>query len=147
MNMKQTLQNQLLEAIRTQNTARKRTIRLLLSSIKLSEVNKGLPLEDTEILSIIQKEIKTNKETIDDAVKAGNTGLINESEEDILILTEFLPKQLTNDELIILAKKAIEETGATCVKDIGVVMKLLVPQLAGRASNQDASKVVKDLLN
>ena len=140
------LKNDLYAAMRANDTLRKRVIRLLMSSIELAEVAKGSKLSDSEFIALVQKEIKTKNDTIVDAEKANRPEMVKEQLEEIKVLEGYLPKQLSEAELIQLAEEVIRETGATSLKDMGKVLKVLIPKLAGRATNQDASRVVKDCL-
>jgi len=140
------LKQDLQQAIKDQNTLRKRVLRLLISSIQLAEIAKGSQLNDSEFIAVVQKEIKTKLDTIADAEKAGRAEMAAESRQEIKELEAYLPQQLTESELA-LAEDIIRETGAASPKDMGMVLKILIPRLAGRASNQDASRVVKDCLS
>jgi hypothetical protein len=140
------LKNDLYTAMRANDTLRKRVIRLLISSIELAEVAKGSKLTDSEFIALVQKEIKTKNDTIVDAEKANRPEMVKEQREEIKVLEAYLPKQLSEAELVQLAEEVIQETGATSPKDMGKVLKVLIPKLAGRATNQDASRVVKDCL-
>ncbi|HPK26126.1 MAG TPA: GatB/YqeY domain-containing protein [Anaerolineaceae bacterium] len=140
------LKNDLYAAMRANDTLRKRVIRLLISSIELAEVAKGSKLTDSEFIALVQKEIKTKNDTIVDAEKANRPEMVKEQLEEIKVLEAYLPKQLSEAELVQLAEEIIQETGATSPKDMGKVLKVLIPKLAGRATNQDASRVVKDCL-
>lgn len=140
------LKNDLYAAMRANDTLRKRVIRLLISSIELAEVAKGSKLTDSEFIALVQKEIKTKNDTIVDAEKANRPEMVKEQLEEIKVLEGYLPKQLSEAELVQLAEEVIQETGATSPKDMGKVLKVLIPKLAGRATNQDASRVVKDCL-
>ena len=140
------LKNDLYAAMRANDTLRKRVIRLLMSSIELAEVAKGSKLSDSEFIALVQKEIKTKNDTIVDAEKANRPEMVKEQLEEIKVLEAYLPKQLSEAELVQLAEEVIQETGATSPKDMGKVIKVLIPKLAGRATNQDASRVVKDCL-
>ncbi|HOA20889.1 MAG TPA: GatB/YqeY domain-containing protein [Anaerolineaceae bacterium] len=147
MDNNQRLKEDLQRAIKSQDTLRKRVLRLLISTIQLAEVSKGSPLSDLEFLAVVQKEIKTKLDTIADAEKAGRAEMAAESRMEIKELEAYLPKQLTETELISLAEQTIREVGAASPKDMGQVLKVLIPKLAGRATNQDASRVVKDCLS
>lgn len=140
------LHKQLHEALKNNDVMRKSVIRLLMSSIKLAEVTKGSELNQMEFLGIVQREIKTRHDTIADAQKANRPAMIESSKAEILILEEFLPKQISEQELKSLAQAIIKETDARSPKDMGRVMQLLILKLEGRASNQEASRVVKELL-
>ena len=145
MSIKVQLQDDLKDAMRSKDEIRKRTTRMALTSIKLAEVDKG-ELDEASELAIIQKEIKQRQETIEDARRSGHTELMEENQAEIEILMEYLPKQLTNDELEVMARQAIDEVGATDMSGMGQVMKVLVPRLAGRATGQQASQAVRNLL-
>jgi len=145
--IKQNLETALRDAMREKDDVRKRTIRLALSSIKNIEIDKGLVLDDPAVISIIQKEIKNRKETIQDAQKGGRQDLIDEAQAEIAVLQTFLPVGLSESELILLAKDAINEAGATGISDMGKVMKILVTRAQGRASGSEISAVVSKLLS
>ena len=147
MDNNQRLKEDLQKAIKDQNPLRKRVLRLLISSIQLAEVAKSAQLSDLEFLAVVQKEIKTKLDTIADAEKAGRAEMVAESRLEIKELEAYLPRQLNEAELVALAKEVIHETGAVSPKDMGQVLKVLIPKLAGRATNQDASRVVKDCLS
>lgn len=147
MNINQLLHTHLYQAIKENDVTRKRTLRLLMASLKLAEVAKGSELVEEEILGIVQKEIKIKHDTIADAERAGRQDLINEAHEEIKLLEGYLPKQITQEELRALAQQVVEEVGASSINDMGKVIKTLVNRLAGRATNQDASRVVRDILH
>jgi hypothetical protein len=146
MSTKSQLESALTDAMRSGDDLRKRTLRMALSAIRLAEVDKGTNLDDAAVLSLLQKEIKTRQESIEDARRANRPDLEEASQAEIAVLQEFLPKQLSPEELEALAKEAIAEVGATSVKEMGQVMKVLVPRLQGRAPGDQASQVVRRLL-
>ena len=110
------LKNDLYAAMRANDTLRKRVIRLLISSIELAEVAKGSKLTDSEFIALVQKEIKTKNDTIVDAEKANRPEMVKEQLEEIKVLEAYLPKQLSEAELVQLAEEIIQETGATSPK-------------------------------
>ena len=134
------------DALRAGDEVRKRTLRLVLSSIKLVEVDKGESLEEGEVLTILQKEIKSRRESIADAEQAGRQDLIAETEEEISVLEGYLPQSLTQDEINSLAKEAIAEVGAESPQEMGKVMKVLMPRVQGRADGSVVSQTVGQLL-
>ncbi len=147
MDNNQRLKDDLQKAIKDQDPLRKRVLRLLISTIQLAEIAKGSQLSDSEFAAVVQKEIKTKLDTIVDAEKAGRAEMVAESRLEIKELEAYLPKQLSEAELVVMVEEIIHETGASSPKDMGQVLKLLIPKLAGRATNQDASRVVKDCLS
>lgn len=140
------LDNALKQAIRSGDEPRKRTIRMVLSNIHLAEVEKGAPLDEAGIQAILHKEVKSRRETIADAERARRPDLVAAAEQEIAILESFLPKAFSAEELEALARQVIAETGATSVKEMGQVMKALMPRLQGRASGEQASQAVRKLL-
>lgn len=146
MNIKQQLENDLKEAMRNKDELRKRTLRLTLTEIHLAEVEKGSALDDPALMALLQKEIKSRHESIADAERAGRPDLIEEVRAEIGVLEAYLPRQLSPQELEELARQAIAETGATSPKEMGLVMKILIPKLQGRAAGNEASQIVRKLL-
>jgi uncharacterized protein len=146
METRQKLDTALKDAMRSGDDMRRQSIRMVLSAIKLSEVEKGSPLDESAVIAIIQKEIKSRSEAIQDANKAGRSDLIEKSQAEIVYLESFLPKQLTQDELIELARSAVQEVNATGPGDMGKVMKVLVPKVQGRAAGNQVSEAVRKLL-
>lgn len=146
MDIKSTLQSDLQDAIRTGEETRKSTLRMALSAMKLAEVEKGAQMDEAAYLAVIQKEIKSRRETIADAEKANRPEMIVQSEEEIKILQAYLPASLSQEELEILARSAVVEAGATSIREMGQVMKILMPRLQGRATGDQASQVVRKLL-
>ena len=147
MNLKQELRSALTTAMKARDEDTKRVLRLIMSAIKLAEVDKGDEIDDAFILGLLQKEIKTRNEMIEEAERANRVDLVDAAEREIVVLNRFLPQQMQPEELERLVKDVIQELGATHIQDMGKVMKTLMPKIAGRASGQDASNMVKDLLN
>jgi len=146
MDIKDKLSDALKTAMKEQNDVRKKALRMAISSIKLAEVEKGETLEETRVLSILQKEIKTREETIDEAKKADRPEMINELEKEINVIKEFLPQELTDEELENLINQVIDELHADNIKQMGLVMKKCIELAAGRASNDRLSKFIKSKL-
>ena len=146
MTTKAQLENALKEAMRSGDDLRKSTIRMVLSAIKLMEVEKGAPLDETGIASVLQKEVKSRRESIADAQRANRQDLAEAAEAEITILEGFLPKAMTGEELDNLARQVIQEVGATSLREMGQVMKVLMPRLQGRATGDQASQAVRKLL-
>jgi uncharacterized protein YqeY len=135
------------DALRKGDEQRKSTLRLVLSAIKLAEVEKGRSLDEAEVLGIIQKEIKSRRESIADAEKAGRSDLVADSEAEISILEGYLPQSFTQEEIEELAKEVIHQEGASSMQDIGKVMKVLMPKVQGRADGSLVSQTVRQLLS
>ena len=146
METKQKLRDALKNAMRENDEARKRTTRLALSTIQLAEVEKGGPLEEPELIVIIQKEIKARREAIQDAQKAQRPDLVAAGEEDIRILETFLPEQLSTGEIQKLVQEAITETGANTTADMKKVLDVVLPRVQGRARGDQVSQVARAML-
>lgn len=140
------LQNDLASAMRARNDTQKWVVRLLKSTIELAQVSKGQPLTEDEFLGVVQKEIKTRNESLADAEKANRQDLIDAAHAEIAILKTYLPAQLSLEELVELVRETIQEVNATSAKDMGAVMKVLLPKLQGMATNSEASRIVKEEL-
>jgi len=146
MNLKETLQSDLKDAMRAGDNLRKNTLRMVISALKLAEIEKNGPLDESTSLAIVQKEVKSRREAISDAQRANRPDIIQTAEQEINLLEHYLPKAFTPEELEALARQVIQETGATSLKEIGLVMKVLMPRLQGRATGDQASQVVRKLL-
>jgi uncharacterized protein YqeY len=146
MATKQQLEDALKEAMRTGDDLNKRTLRMALASIRLAEKDKGAALDEAGVIAILQKEVKSRQESIADAERAGRPDLAADSQAEIGVLEGFLPKPLAQEELEALARQAIAEVGATSPREMGQVMKALMPRLQGRATGEQASQVVRSLL-
>jgi uncharacterized protein YqeY len=146
MELKAKLESALHEAMRSSDDVRRRTIRMILSAIRLMEVEKGGALDDQAILAILHKEVKSRQETIEEAKKGQREDLIKAAEEEIRVIREFLPQPLRQEELVALAQAAIVESGASGPVDMGKVMKILMPRIQGRVSGDVVSQTVRQLL-
>lgn len=125
---------------------RKRTVRMVLAAVKQAEVDKRIELEDAAILSLIQKEVKNRRESLEEAKKANRADLIEANQAEIRVLESFLPAAMPAEELRSLVGAAIAETGASSPADMGKVMKIVMPKVAGRAPNDVVSATVRELL-
>ncbi len=146
MDLKSTLQSDLKDAMRHGEETRKSTIRMALAAIKLAEVEKIASLDETESLAVIKKEIKARRDAIADATRANRPELIKQAEDEIAVLQKYMPAPLSQEELENLAKAAIAESGATSIRDMRQVMQILLPSLQDRATGDQASQVVRKLL-
>jgi hypothetical protein len=146
MELKLQLENSLKDAMRTNNETAKRTVRMVLSAVKLSEIEKGIKLDDSGIVTIIHKEIKSRKEAISESEKANRLDLIEANQQEIKILETFLPPALSDKDLETMIHDAMIEAGASKISDMGKVMKIILPKVQGRASNDRISQAVKKAL-
>jgi uncharacterized protein YqeY len=146
MSIKQTLEQELLKAMKEKDEIKRNVFRLALSMIKLAEVEKGNSLDDSATINILMKEIKTREETISEAKNAGRDEMVSYAQKEIDILRQFLPKEMEDDELTQIIKVEIAGSGASSLKEMGIVMKRVIEIVKGRASNDRISKIVRGLL-
>jgi uncharacterized protein YqeY len=146
MSIKKQLRDSLTEALKAGEAQRKTTLRMALASIKNAEVEAREDLAEDLVLNLVQKEVKARQETIDAAKQANRPDLIEKAEQEIKILSEFLPQQLSAEELKALVQEAIQESGASSMSEIGKVMGALMPKIRGRADGKQANQFVRELL-
>jgi len=144
--LKQKLMDDLKQAMRGGDKVRRSVIRLVMAAIKNAEIARQAALDDTDILGIIAKEVRQRHESIE-AFRLGNRpDLVAQEEAELAILKEYLPQQMTREEIIVAARRVIEEVGAQGPGDKGKVMPKLIAQLKGRADGRDINAVVTELL-
>ena len=146
MDIKTQLNESMKDAMRSGDVVRKNTVRMALAAIKQVEVDKQTTLDDLAVIALLQKEIKNRKEAIEEAKKADRDDLIKENEAEIAVLEVFMPEAMPADELREIVAAAITETGASSMADMGNVMKVALPKVAGRAPGGEVSAMVKELL-
>jgi hypothetical protein len=134
-------------AMRAKETARLSTIRLLLAGIKQREVDERIELDDTQVLSVIEKMIKQRRESIAQYEKASRKDLADVEKAEIQVLTGYMPAQMSEADIQKEVQAAIAETGASGVKDMGKVMAALKSKLAGKADMGKVSALVKTKLS
>jgi len=144
--LKQKLTADLKQAMRSGDKVRRSVIRLLMAAIKNTEIAQQATLADADILGVIAKEVRQRHESID-AFKLGDRhDLLAQEEAELAILNEYLPQQMTREEIITAARQVIEEVGALGLGDKGKVMPNLIAQLKGRADGREINAVVTELL-
>ncbi len=146
MDTKTKLENALKDALRAGDAVGKRTVRMALAAIKQAEIDRQETLDESAVLALLQKELKTRRESLEEAQNAGRADIVAEIEAEIKIVQAFLPQALSLDELKALAEAAIAETGAASPADMGKVMKVLLPRIQGRAPGDQVSQAVRELL-
>jgi len=146
MDIKTQLNDAMKDAMKAHDEVRKRTVRMALAAVKQVEIDKRITLDDAAVIPLLQKEIKNRREAVEDARKAERADLVAENEAEIKVLEVFLPKAMSDDELRLLVQNSITEAGAAVPTDMGKVMKVLMPKIAGRAAGDRVSAMVKELL-
>ncbi|MBR3883092.1 MAG: GatB/YqeY domain-containing protein [Clostridia bacterium] len=144
--LKEKLMDDLKLAMREKNEIRKNTVQMVRAAILQIEKDKGIVVEDDKIIEIIAKEVKSKKDALVDFEKGGREDLISQTNEEIAILQEYLPKQLTREEIKVELEKVISDLGATSMKDMGPVMKEAKARIGAAADGRTINDVVKELL-
>ena len=146
MKCEKKIREDLKEALKQHDGARVSILRLLLSEIKKAEIAQRTPLDDNKTLDVIGKEVKRHRESIE-AFKRGNrSDLVAQEEAELSILMGYLPKQMSREEVVIVAQQVIGAVGAKGISDKGKVMSQLMPELKGKADGKEVSDVVSELL-
>lgn len=145
--LKEKLMQDLKKSMRDKDEIRKNTIQMVRAAILQIEKDKGIEANDEKILEIIAKEVKMKKDALVDFQKAAREDLINQTNEEISILQEYLPKQLNHDELKEKISAVISRVGATSIKDMGLVMKEAKAEIGTAADGKSINDVVRELLN
>lgn len=135
------------DAMKCKNKEHLTTLRMLKSAIKLIEIDEKRVLDTPDILSILNKLIKQRQESIKQFTSGERPDLVEKEQAEIIVLQQFLPKQLSSNEIKLGIKKAISETAASSVKDMGKVMQLLKTRWVGQADMSIVSQQVKTLLS
>lgn len=147
MSIKDKLMADLKDAMKSHNKLRKDVITLIRSAIKQREVDERIELTDEDILTIISKQLKEKKSSIEDFKKGNREDLVKQTEDEMKILLEYLPKQLSQDDLKEIVKDAIDKENISSMKDIGKLMKAVMPQVKGKADGNAVNKIARELLN
>ena len=144
--LKEKLLEDLKDAMKTKNVNKKNAVQMVRTAILQIEKDKGIEVSDEQILGIVAKEVKTRKDAIAEYEQANREDLIEKANEEIKALEEYLPKQLTDEELVTEVKKVIEKLNATSMKDMGPVMKEAKATIGAQADGKRINEVVKSLL-
>ena len=145
--LKEKLLEDLKNCMKEKNIVRKNVIQMVRAAILQVEKDKQVTLDDNQIIDIIAKESKKRKDSLADYEKSGREDLINEIKEEIEILAEYLPKQLSMEEVEAIVKEVIEAEGATSMKDMGKVMKVAKEKIGAASDGRTINEAVKKMLS
>ena len=145
--LKEKLLEDLKVSMREKNVVRKNTIQMIRAAILQIEKDTGNIVDDAKIIDIIAKEMKKKKDAMADFEKAERQDLIDQTNEEMKVLEEYLPKQLSKEEIKEIVSKVISDVGATSIKDMGIVMKEAKAKIGAGADGKTINEVVKELLN
>ena len=146
MSLKQKLQEDLKSSMKNKDTNKKSVITLIRASIKQYEVDNRVELGDEEITDLIAKQLKQTRDSRDEFAKAGREDLVEKADAEIEILKEYLPQQLSEEELNEIVISTISEVGATSMKDMKNIMSSIMPKVKGRADGKVINELVKENL-
>ena len=144
--LKEKLMEDLKEAMKSKNEIKKNTVQMVRAAILQIEKDKGIQVEDDRILEIIAKEVKTKKDAIKDFEKAERQDLIDQTNQEIEVLQQYLPKQLSREEIKVELEKIISEIGATTMKDMGAIMKEAKAKMGASADGKTINEVAKEIM-
>ncbi len=147
MPLKEQLQSDVKDAMRSGDKLRRDTLRLVLSSLHNAEIEARDELDDDGVLKVLTKEAKQRRESIEEFRKGGREEKAAEEEAELEVISSYLPEALSREDVVAAAKEVIEESGASSMQDIGKVMPALMQRLQGRADGREASEVVRELLS
>ena len=145
--LKQKLADDLKQAMRDGDKVKRSAIRLAMAAIKNAEIARQAVLEDGDILGVITKEVRQRKESIEAFKQGGRQELAAIEEAEMAVLEQYLPQQMSRDEITAEARRVIEEVGAESIRDKGKVMPPLIAKLKGKADGREINEVVTELLN
>ncbi|SDW88476.1 GatB/YqeY domain-containing protein [Paenibacillus sp. CF384] len=146
MNLSERLNDDMKQAMKSQEKFKLTTIRMIRASIKNLEIDLKRPLEDAEVLDILSREIKQRKDSLQEFQKAGRDDLTKDVAAEIEIISVYLPQQLTEEEIKLIVQQTIQETGASSKAEMGKVMSALLPKTKGRADGKLVNTFVQQFL-
>lgn len=148
--LKQQLQNELKESMLAKNTLKTSTLRMLLSAINYTEIQKGgagYEATDEDVLAVIQKEAKQRRDSIEAFESGGRQEMADKEKQELDILQSYLPEQMSEEEIKKLVDEAITQTGASDLQDLGKVMGALMPKVKGKGDGNLVNKIVREKLS
>lgn len=149
MSLKERLTEDMIDAMKARESGKLKlsVIRMVKAAVKNAEIERGQELNDDEVVQVLSREVKLRRDSLPEYEKANRVETVETINKEIAILMEYLPQQLTEDEILVLVRKAVAETGAQSPKDMGKIMGRIVPQTKGRADGKLVNEIVKKVLN
>lgn len=149
MSLKEQLTEDMKQAMKDREAGKQRlsVIRMVRAAIKKVEIDTKTELAEDGVLDIIAKEVKMRRDSLEEFKKGGREDLVAQTEQEIAILTPYLPEQLSEEAIRALVTEAIAESGASGPKEMGKVMAVLMPKVKGRADGKLVNTIVRELLN
>lgn len=147
MSLAERLQQDMKLALKNKEKDKLSTIRMVRAAIKKAEIDHKGPLNDEQIIEVIMREVKQRKDAVQEYEKAGRHDLVEKEKEELQILETYLPEPLTEEELTEIIQETIQQLGVTSKKEIGKVMKTVLPKVKGRAEGKAVNQIVQKLLS
>ncbi len=147
MSLKERINEEMKAAMRNGETAKRDAIRLLNAAIKQQEVDGRVTLGDADIVSVIEKMLKQRRDSISQYEAAGRQELADAEKFEVQVLSQYMPARMSAEDIAVAVQAAVVETGASRASDMGKVMAVLKPQLAGKADMGEVSRQVKAALS
>ncbi len=147
MNLEERLLDEMKQAMKSNDKLRLSTIRMIRSAVKYKEIDLRKKLDDDEILRVMQGMVRKSEESIEQFKAGGRADLVEKETKEIEVLKSFLPQSLSQEEIMKMIDESIQETQASSLKDLGKVMKSVMPKLAGRADGKLINQLVKERLS
>lgn len=146
MTIKDKLKQDLKIAMKEKDSIRKNVVQLIKAGVLQVEKDKQITLDDEGVLDVIAKQLKQRRDSLPDYEKSGREDLIAQLKREMDILMEYLPAQLSEEELVEIVKEAVTSTGASSVKDMGKIMAAVMPKTKGRADGREINRIARELL-
>ncbi len=145
MSLKERLLEDLKNAMKDKDVVKKNAVQLTRAAVLQFEKDNKITLDDDGVLDIIAKEVKKRRDVLPEYEKSGRDDLINDLKAEIDVLLQYLPPQLTEEELEVIVRQAVTDVNATSMKDIGKIMKAVLPKVKGRADGKMINEIVKKI--
>ena len=147
MNLNDRIMNDLKEAMKNKDSFKLSVIRMVKGAIQLEKINKKRDLNDEEVIDVISKQIKLRKDSINEFEKAGRNDLADTTKKEVEVLNEYMPEQLSSEEVNKIIDEAFAKVNPTSQKDMGLVMKEVTPKVKGKADMGEVSRIIKEKLS
>ena len=147
MNINDRIMNDLKESMKNKDSFKLSVIRMVKGAIQLEKINKKRDLTDEEVIDVISKQIKLRKDSINEFTKAGRNDLVENTQKEVEILNEYMPEQLSSEEVNKIIDEAFLKLNPTSSKDMGLIIKEVSPKVKGRTDMGEVSKIIKDKLS
>ena len=147
MSLKERLADDLKSAMKNKDVIRKNVVQMVRAAVLQVEKDNKVTLDDEGVLDVIAKQMKQRRDSLPDYEKSGRDDLIAELKAEMDVLTEYLPKQMTREEIYAVVEEAVKATGASSMKDMGKIMAAVMPKPKGRADGRVINEIAKELLS